>query len=125
MRAILPISLIFTILISCSTQTKLPEKLKGNWLNANDSIEWVISLQPDFAVYDNKFWDYKSISGSSNHFLIKLTNGNQTISLNTELKDSLSLKITNTNNIDMRLTRKKASRPDFQHYDMQGFSELH
>lgn len=125
MRAILPISLIFTILISCSTQTKLPEKLKGNWLNVNDSIEWVISLQPDFAVYDNKFWDYKSISGSKNHFLIKLTDGIQTISLNAELKDSLSLKITNTNNIDKILTRKKATRPDFQHYDMRSFPELH
>jgi thiol-disulfide isomerase/thioredoxin len=124
MRTILPISLIFTILISCSTQTKLPQELKGNWLNANDSIEWIISLQPDFAVYDNKFWDYKSISGSKNHFRIKLTDGNQTIRLKVELKDSLSLKITGHDEIDERLTRKKAARPDFRHYDMREFENL-
>ncbi|KAF0203303.1 MAG: hypothetical protein FD170_1292 [Bacteroidetes bacterium] len=124
MRAILPISLIFTILISCSTQTKLPQELKGNWLSANDSIEWIISLQPDFAVYDNKFWDYKSISGNKSKFVIKLTEGTQTISLKAVLEDSLSLKITDNNNIDKRLTRKKAARPDFRNYDMQGFEEL-
>jgi len=124
MRTILPISLIFTILISCSTQTKLPQELKGNWLNANDSIEWIISLQPDFAVYDNKFWDYKSISGSKNHFRIKLTEGTQTISLKAELEDSLSLKITDNNNNGKRLTRKKAARPDFRHYDMREFENL-
>jgi hypothetical protein len=124
MRTILPISLIFTILISCSTQTKLPQELKGNWLNANDSIEWIISLQPDFAVYDNKFWDYKSISGSKNNFLIKLTDGNQTISFKAELEDSLSLKFTGQDDIGKRLTRKKTVRPDFRNYDMQGFEEL-
>jgi hypothetical protein len=42
--------------------TAFPPEIKGNWLSAADSIEWVYSFQHGFAVFDNSFWSYRSVS---------------------------------------------------------------
>jgi|GEM_PF-1860892 len=109
--------------ISCTTNRNI-ETVKGNWLDAKDSIEWIMSLQREFAVYKNQFWEYDKISGSNRRINISLKNqeGAEEIQLKAHGKTSLLLLPGDGKSI--ALTNKKAVIPDFHYYDTIGFGDL-
>lgn len=118
--------LLFTLSMVVSTclfsQNTLPSTLKGNWLNANDSIEWVISFQPGFAAYDTQFWDYEAIESATDGYKVVLSNKTGTHQINADVTDDGFLMLTVDNQKPMRYTRKKALNPDFKNHKSPPFS---
>ena len=105
------------------SQQPLPTQLKGNWLNAVDSIEWLYSFQPKFAVSDTKFWEYKTITRQGNKYKVHLVNGKEDKILSIKVIDSTSLMITAQGKTPIRCTNQKARKPDFRNYDTLEFKE--
>ncbi len=105
------------------SQQNLPPEIKGNWLNAADSIEWMYSFQPKFAVFDTKFWDYKSITRKGNEYNLQLVSGKEKKLLTVKAIDSTSLLIAIDGKTPIRCTNQKARKPDFRNYDTQEFKE--
>ncbi len=110
------------LMTSLFCQNNFPPTLKGNWLNANDSIEWVVSFQPGFAVYDAQFWDYEAIETVNDGYMIGLSNETGKHQVNTGLKNDGSLMLTIDNQNPLRCTRKKTLHPDFSNHDAPPFS---
>lgn len=123
MNNCLTLLIFLTFSFSAFSQSNLPAELKGNWLNANDSIEWVISFQPGFAVYEEQFWDYKSILSKEGKYLLQLSNDKQNRSISVEVKDHSTILISSEKKGDLLCTKRKAVKPDFMHYDTLGFAE--
>ena len=117
--------LIFTIFLGsyAFSQQNLPPEIKGNWLNAADSIEWMYSFQPKFAVFDTKFWEYESITRKGNEYKLQLVSGKEEIQLSVKANDSTSLLITVDGKTPIRCTNQKARKPDFRNYDTLEFKE--
>ncbi len=117
--------LIFVLFLSSNafSQQNLPPEIKGNWLNSSDSIEWLYSFQPKFAVFDTKFWDYKSISRKGNEYNLQLVSGKEKKLLTVKAIDSTSLLIAIVGKPPIRCTNQKAQKPDFRNYDTQEFIE--
>lgn len=116
--------LVAFITFSCSTTSELPSHLKGNWLNANDSTEWIISLQPEFAVFRNEFQEYENIKGTRNKVKIILANKETKITLLINSLDSNTLVVKDAEGKKWKLTRSKSSKPDFKNYETQGFGDI-
>lgn len=55
--------------------TKDMAALYGNYLNAQTN-EWTYGFFEDFAIYNNRFWDYKTVKASKNKTKIVLTEQN-------------------------------------------------
>ena len=122
MKKAISIMMFWMLMTSLFSQNNLPPSLKGNWLNANDSIEWIISFQPGFAVYDTQFWDYEAIESSGNGHKIVLSNKTGKHQISTELTDDGSLMFTVDKQKPLRCTRKKALHPDFSNHHNPPFS---
>lgn len=117
---------IFTILFLFSFNAfsqQIPSEIKGNWLNAADSIEWLYSFQPEFAVFDTKFWEYKTITRHGGEYKLQLVNGKEKELLTVKAIDSTSLLITAEGRTPTHFTNQKARKPDFRNYDTQEFKE--
>ncbi len=97
----------------------------GNWLNANDSIDWVLSLQPQFSVYKNEFWEYGKISGSDQRLKVSLKNQGRALRLDIKFIDSCTISIKSQKGEARWLTRIKAVTPNFQQYENEGFGDIH
>jgi thiol-disulfide isomerase/thioredoxin len=121
-KCILTILLIFNIGLAFSQQ-KFPAEIKGNWLSANDSIEWRYSFQPTFAVFDSKCWEYKTISQKGNEYRIHVINGVENEQLIVNVVDSSTLLIVLEDEKPILCTSRKAQKPDFSNYDTQIFEE--
>jgi thiol-disulfide isomerase/thioredoxin len=104
----------FVFLLNIQAQTSLPKNIQGNWLAASDSIRWVCSLQPNFALIDNSFWNYKSVSMTGNSCRIILTNGKEIRKLTLNGIDESTLRIKNNAEVTL-CTRLKSKKPDFHH----------
>jgi thiol-disulfide isomerase/thioredoxin len=121
------IRLGFLILLSISfsaySQSSLPPELKGNWLNTCDSIEWIVSFQPGFAVYENQFWDYKSILFEDGGYLLQLNNTKINNSLSVKIINETTLLLSSGSKKDILCTNRKAAKPDFRYYDTLEFNE--
>ena len=122
MNRCLTILIYLIIHFSAFSRSGLPAELKGNWLNANDSIEWVISFQPEFAVYENQFWDYDSILSKEGKYLFHLSNTSQNKSVCIKKIDESTILLSSDSKNDLRCTKRKAVKPDFNHYDTLGFA---
>jgi len=105
------------------SQQNLPSQLKGNWLNAADSIEWLYSFQPGFAVCETLFWEYKTINRNGNEYKLLLASGKEEKLLSVKVIDNTSLQITAEGKSPIRCTNQKARKPDFRNYDTQEFKE--
>jgi thiol-disulfide isomerase/thioredoxin len=121
-KSILTILLIFNIGLAFSQQ-KVPVEIKGNWLSANDSIEWRYSFQPKFAVFDSEYWEYKTISRQGNEYRIHVVNGIENEQLIVIVVDSSTLLIALDDGKPILCTSRKAQKPDFRNYDTQIFEE--
>jgi thiol-disulfide isomerase/thioredoxin len=110
--------------VSCTTNRTLSEKVKGNWLDATDSIEWILTLQPEFAVYKNQFWEYKKVSGTYRRINISLKNHEESEEVQVRAIGKNSLWLKAGDGIGIKLTRNKALKPDFHFYDTIGFGDL-
>lgn len=116
--------LLFALsVISCTTNRNI-EIVKGNWLDTKDSIKWILSLQPEFAIYKNQFWEYENVSVTNSRINISLKNqeGAEVIQLRAHNKTSIWLKSRDRKGIE--LTSNKALKPDFHFYDTIGFGDL-
>ncbi|NOU46341.1 MAG: TlpA family protein disulfide reductase [Bacteroidales bacterium] len=122
MKNILTTLLLFITVIAFSQQN-LPPEIKGNWMTAHDSIEWRYSFQPKFAVFDSKFWDYKSIVRQGNEYRIHVVNGIENEQLIINIIDSSTLLIALEEENPILCTNRKAQKPDFRNYDTQAFEE--
>lgn len=122
MKKAILIMMFWMLMTSLFSQNNLPPSLKGNWLNANDSIEWMISFQPGFAVYDAKFWDYEAIENSGNGHKIVLSNKTGKHQISANLTDDGSLILTVDKQKPIRCTRKKTLHPDFSNHRNPPFS---
>jgi thiol-disulfide isomerase/thioredoxin len=115
--------LTLQLCIAAFSQQNLPSELKGNWLNAADSIEWLYSFQPGFAVCETQFWEYKTITRQENEYNLHLVNGKEKKLLSIKVIDSTSLQITVNGINPIRCTNQKARKPDFRNYDTLEFKE--
>jgi thiol-disulfide isomerase/thioredoxin len=122
MKRVTSIALLFMISTSIFSQSVLPSALKGNWLNANDSIEWIISFMPGFAAYDTQFWLYETIETANNGYKIVLSNETGKHQINAGIKDNGSLLLTVGKQKPMQCTRKKTLQPDFSSHLAPPFS---
>lgn len=109
---------------SCTLNKKVAETFRGNWLNASDSVEWIVSLQPEFAIYKNQFWEYDKISGLNQRLKISLKNHERNLKLNITIIDSNSVTLKCGNELPLQLTRKKAVNPNFKRYENDGFGDI-
>lgn len=50
--------------------------LEGNWLATDGSNRWMYGFYQDFAITENRFWDYKFLKKKGKSWLIHLTSGN-------------------------------------------------
>lgn len=115
--------MVFWILMtSLISQNTLPTELKGNWLNTNDSIEWMISFQPEFAVYDTQFWDYEAIEPINDGYKIVLSNKTGKHQISADPTDDFILTLSVDNQKPIRCTRKKTLHPDFSNHNAPPFS---
>ena len=63
------------------TQSQIPEKFIGNWINSNTN-NWEYGFFEKFAMYKSDFWDYKTIQALKNGDVnLTLTKGKQTVQL--------------------------------------------
>ena len=122
MKKAVLIVMFWMLMTSLFSQNTLPTELKGNWLNANDSIEWMISFQPGFAVYDTQFWVYEAIEPINDGYKIVLSNKTGKHQISADLIDDGSLMLTVDNQKPLRCTRKKALHPDFSNHHAPPFS---
>jgi hypothetical protein len=122
MKIIFLITILFLFSINAFSQ-QIPSEIKGNWLNAVDSIEWLYSFQPKFAVFDTKFWDYKSITKYGNEYKLQLVSGKEKKLLTVKAIDSTLLIITAEGKTPNRCTNQKARKPNFRNYDTLEFKE--
>lgn len=106
---------------SLFSQNALPTALKGNWLNANDSIEWIISFMPGFAVYATQFWDYETIESVNDGYFILLSNLTGKHQINATLSDDGSLLLNIEKHKPLQCTRVKALHPDFSNHKASPF----
>lgn len=123
MKNLLVLIFILSIGSAAFSQQNLPPEIKGNWLNAADSIEWMYSFQPKFAVFDTKFWEYKSITKLGNDYNLQLVNGKEQKQLSVQSIDSSTLLIAVEGKAPIRCTSHKALKPDFRNYDTLEFKE--
>lgn len=120
-KLILFISIMF-LGVPLFGQSALPLALIGNWLNANDSIEWIISFQPGFAVYDTQFWDYETIEPTNDGYKIVLSNKTVKHQINANMAHNGSLLLTVDKQKSFLCTRQKALNPDFSYHKSPPFS---
>ena len=81
--------LIFCVGVSVSaqqkvvttTQSQIPEKFIGNWINTNTN-HWEYGFFEEFAMYKSDFWDYKTVLTLKNGDVnLTLAKGKQTVQL--------------------------------------------
>jgi thiol-disulfide isomerase/thioredoxin len=123
MKKLFATILTLQLCIAAFSQQNFPFDLKGNWLNAADSIEWLYSFQPGFAVCETQFWEYKSITRQGNEYNLHLVNGKENKLLSVKLIDSTSLQITVQGKTPTLCTNQKARKPNFRNYDTLEFKE--
>ena len=123
MRKLFVTILSIQLYIAAFSQQNLPAELKGNWLNAADSIEWLYSFQPGFAVCETQFWEYKTITRQGNEYNLHLVNGEEKKLLSVKVIDNTSLQITVQGKTPTLCTNQKARKPDFRNYDTLEFKE--
>ena len=123
MKKSFAIILSLQLCITAFSQQNLPAELKGNWLNATNSIEWLYSFQPKFAVFETKFWEYKTITRKGNDYKLQLLSGKEKKLLTVKVIDSTSLLIALDGKTPIRCTNCKARKPDFRNYDTLEFKE--
>jgi thiol-disulfide isomerase/thioredoxin len=120
------LAFLIIVLLSINSllaQIQFPSEIKGNWLKTSDSIEWYCSFQPHFAVMDNQFWHYTDITQNKNSYLINLYNELVFRKISIIMLDSSTL-ILEENGIKILCTNRKATNPDFLHYDILKFENL-
>jgi thiol-disulfide isomerase/thioredoxin len=118
------IILLGTLCFTMACRNKeIPPEIKGNWLNAVDSIEWVYGFQPEFAVAENGFWDYRSVTKSNNKVRLVLQNESQRKKIQVDIVDSTTLLISEKGQPPVKYTSRKAIQPDFSNYDTELFAE--
>ena len=93
-------------------------------MNSKDSIEWKISLQPNFAIYKNQFWEYHRIKGSNNRLTVSLKNKEKSEIVLIRILDSNTISVISPDAQEYTLTRKKALVPNFHNYDTIGFGNI-
>lgn len=116
--------MMLAITFSCATNKDLPQNIKGNWLNVNDSIEWVLSFQPGFAVFNNEFYDYQKISGTNEKVKIVLKNQKRKHKFNIDIIDDNTISVNSPGGKGWKLTKVKAVDPSFRNYDQNGFGNI-
>jgi thiol-disulfide isomerase/thioredoxin len=123
MRKMMIITLGTLCLTMACRNKEIPPEIKGNWLNATDSIAWVYSFQPEFAVVENSFWDYHSVSKSNTTIRLVLKNEGQRKKIQVDIVDSTTLMIAVKGQPPIKYTSRKAIQPDFRNYDTTLFTE--
>jgi thiol-disulfide isomerase/thioredoxin len=123
MKKLFATILTLQLCIAAFSQQNFPFDLKGNWLNAADSIEWLYSFQPGFAVCETQFWEYKTITRQGNEYNLHLVNGEEKKLLSVKVIDSTWLQITENGKNPIRCINQKARKPDFRNYDTLEFKE--
>ena len=118
------ILMMLAITFSCAKNKDRPKNIKGNWLNANDSIEWVLSFQPRFAVFNNEFFEYQKISGTNEKVKIALKNQKRTHKFNIDIIDDNTISVNSPGGKGWKLTKVKAVDPSFRNYDQNGFGNI-
>ncbi|MGB4204858.1 MAG: TlpA disulfide reductase family protein [Bacteroidales bacterium] len=118
------ILMMLAITFSCAKNKDLQQNIKGNWLNANDSIEWVLSFQPGFAVFNNEFYEYQKILGTNEKVKIVLKNQKRTHKFNIEIIDDNTISVNSPGEKGWKLTKVKAVDPNFRNYDQNGFGNI-
>jgi thiol-disulfide isomerase/thioredoxin len=74
-------------------QAQIPKKIIGNWID-DLSKEWQYGFFETFAIKDNDFWDYESVSTKNNVVQINLRKGSRRETLNISVlsdKNTISL----------------------------------
>jgi len=123
MRKSIILFLIVLYATMACRNTAFPPEIKGNWLSATDSIEWVYSFQNGFAVFDNCFWYYRTVSKSKNKLRLVLQNEHQVKKLRIEIVDSTTLMVSEKGEAPLKYTNRKAIQPNFRNYDPEVFTE--
>jgi len=72
----------------------LPAEIAGNWLNANNQLQWVIGFHKEAAIYNNQIWHYNKISKKNDkEWVVLLEKDNELIKLNVQLLPKCMIKI--------------------------------
>ncbi len=123
MKKFLISNCLFLITIALAAQNNLPPEIKGNWMKANDSIEWIISFQPTFTVFDGQFWDYKSIKNGENNYQLEISNGEIQHQIDISKTDNDNLLISIDKRLHIICTLYKTLIPNFGSYKAEPFTE--
>lgn len=114
----------FMIVINVHAQipkTNVPDRIIGCW-NSAESKQWEYGFFEKFAVYNNDFWEYKSLIVNKNKIEMVLKKGNEIlkIKLNIDAKSDSVCTLVANKGTKKHLIRY-ASHPDFTTEDHTSF----
>ncbi len=83
------VSLDESIDTSAKWESVLPQSLAGSWSDVEGVDGWCYGLFSDFAIIDNKFWDYEKVQRRGASYSLNLKSGDELLTLYVEPRDSL------------------------------------
>lgn len=96
----------------------------GNWYEPDSNI-WTFGFFEKFAIYDGKFWEYKTLNILKNKGAATLQNGNETLQLTfKKIKDS-TMQVVNNNQKVVTFHLAGRTLPHFKTNDTTSFVDNH
>ncbi|MDC0584187.1 redoxin family protein [Bacteroidales bacterium] len=85
---------LLLILNGCNwSNDEIPESIIGHYYHVSSGNYWEYSIQNDFMVFDQQFWDIKKIRNSSNHTKLHVESGGHKNIVKINRLDSLTYEI--------------------------------
>ncbi len=114
--------LALIVSISATAQSKPPSWAQGQWLHP-ETNEWIIGFAPQFAVYENEFWSYQSVSKAKGVYAITLSKKNVLKKLLVQKTGNATIKIGADAKHLITLSSRYNENPQYGRYETLGFKE--
>lgn len=84
---------------------ELPDILKADWLNTDNSGYWKFTINNNYFIYKNKFWNYSSITYKNEIYNFKVKNENKVLSFDIKAINSEFIKFRTAGGSFSKLTK--------------------